>query len=53
RFSKSPTSFRLPAPLLGADSHQILGHLGLSDAEIEQLASDGVTSLGGFEGTGT
>ena len=53
RFSKSPTSFRLPAPLLGADSHQILGHLGLSDAEIEQLASDGVTSLGGIEGTGT
>ena len=53
RFSKSPTSFRLPAPLLGADSHQSLGHLGLSDAEIEQLASDGVTSLGGIEGTGT
>lgn len=52
RFSKSPTSFRLPAPLLGADSHQILGHLGLSDEEIEQLASEGVTSLGGAEGTG-
>ena len=53
RFSKSPTSFRLSAPLLGADSHQILGHLGLNDAEIEQLASDGVTSLGGVEGAGT
>lgn len=46
RFSKTPTSFRLPAPMLGADSHQILGHIGLSDEEIEQLASDGVTSLG-------
>jgi len=50
RFSKSPTSFRLPAPLLGADSHQILGHIGLSDDEIEQLAGDGVTSLGHPEG---
>jgi crotonobetainyl-CoA:carnitine CoA-transferase CaiB-like acyl-CoA transferase len=49
RFSKSPTSFRLPAPLLGADSHQILGHIGLSDEEIEQLAAEGVTSLGGPE----
>lgn len=46
RFSSTPTSFRLPAPLLGADSHQILGHIGLSDEEIEQLADDGVTSLG-------
>ena len=53
RFSKSPTSFRLPAPLLGADSHQILGHLGLSDEEIEQLASEGVTSLGSVEGAGS
>ncbi|MGI9364522.1 MAG: CaiB/BaiF CoA transferase family protein [Rhizobiaceae bacterium] len=46
RFSKTPTSFRLPAPTLGADSHQILGHTGLSDEEIEQLVTDGVTSLG-------
>jgi len=46
RFSQTPTSFRLPAPILGADSHQILGHIGLSDDEIEQLAGDGVTSLG-------
>nr|WHW29428.1 putative CoA transferase [uncultured bacterium] len=46
RFSATPTSFRLPAPALGADSHQILGHLGYTDAEIEQLASEGVTSLG-------
>ncbi len=46
QFSKTPTTFRLPAPSLGADSHQLLGHLGLSDAEIETLADDGVTSLG-------
>jgi len=46
RFSKTPTSFRLPAPVLGADSHQILGHIGLSDEEIEQLAKAGITSLG-------
>jgi crotonobetainyl-CoA:carnitine CoA-transferase CaiB-like acyl-CoA transferase len=46
RFSRTPTSFRLPAPMLGADSHQILGHIGFSDDEIEQLATDGVTSLG-------
>ena len=47
RFSQTPASFRLPAPTLGADSHQILGHLGLSDNEIEALAADGITSLGG------
>ncbi len=46
QFSKTPTAFRLPAPSLGADSHQLLGHLGLNDAEIEMLAADGVTSLG-------
>ncbi len=46
RFSQTPTSFRLPAPILGADSHQILGHIGLSDDEIEQMVSDGITSLG-------
>ena len=52
RFSQSPTSFRLPAPVLGADSHQILGHIGFSDAEIEQLAAEGITSLGNMEGNG-
>ena len=46
QFSKTPTAFRLPAPSLGADSHQLLGHLGLSDEEIEALAADGVTSMG-------
>ena len=46
RFSNTPTSFRLPAPSLGADSHQILGHLGLSDNEIEQLEHEGITSTG-------
>lgn len=46
RFSSTPTSFRHPAPMLGADSHQILGHLGFSDAEIEDLVACGVTSLG-------
>ena len=51
RFSRTPTSFRIPAPILGADSHQILGHIGLSDEEIEQLARDGVTSLGGHGDT--
>ncbi len=46
RFSKTPTAFRSPAPALGADSHQVLGLIGLSDEEIEQLAEDGITSLG-------
>ena len=46
RFSQTPTSFRLPAPILGADSHQILGHIGFSDDEIEQMAEAGITSLG-------
>ena len=46
RFSKTPTTMRHPAPSLGADSHQILGHIGLNDEEIETLAEEGVTSLG-------
>ena len=46
QFSKTPTIFSKPAPLLGADSHQILGHIGLSDEEIERLVEDGVTSMG-------
>ena len=46
QFSNTPTEFRLPAPSLGADSHQLLGHLGFSDEEIEALAEEGVTSLG-------
>ncbi len=46
RFSQTPSTFRAPAPALGADSHQVLSHLGLTDMEIEELAGSGVTSLG-------
>jgi crotonobetainyl-CoA:carnitine CoA-transferase CaiB-like acyl-CoA transferase len=46
RFSHTPTSIRHPAPALGGNSREILQEIGMSEPEIEKLASDGVTSLG-------
>jgi crotonobetainyl-CoA:carnitine CoA-transferase CaiB-like acyl-CoA transferase len=45
RFSDTPTSFRHPAPRLGQNSREILTELGLSESEIDKLASDGITSF--------
>ncbi len=46
RFSRTPTSFRLPAPGLGQHTREILTEAGLPESEIEALASEGVITLG-------
>ncbi|HEY3060973.1 MAG TPA: CoA transferase [Chloroflexota bacterium] len=43
RFSRTPGSVRFPGPALGQHNHDVYtGLLGLSDAELAQLAVDGV-----------
>jgi crotonobetainyl-CoA:carnitine CoA-transferase CaiB-like acyl-CoA transferase len=43
RFSAGPARFHTqPAPLLGQHNHELLGELGLSPSEIEELEGDGV-----------
>jgi crotonobetainyl-CoA:carnitine CoA-transferase CaiB-like acyl-CoA transferase len=44
QFSETPTSIRRPAPLLGEHTEQVLREvIGLSDAEIVELAAEGIT----------
>lgn len=38
---------RLPPPLLGQHSAEILGEIGLDDSDIEELAAQGVVGVGG------
>jgi formyl-CoA transferase len=40
-FSQSPSELRLPAPLLGQHSRQILSEAGLAAAEIDRMIGDG------------
>jgi crotonobetainyl-CoA:carnitine CoA-transferase CaiB-like acyl-CoA transferase len=42
RFDKTPTAIRRGAPMLGGQTEEILGELGLSAAEIAALRADGV-----------
>ncbi|MGV0687605.1 CaiB/BaiF CoA transferase family protein [Mycolicibacterium thermoresistibile] len=43
RLAKGPDRFhRHPAPLLGQHNHEVLGSLGLTDAEIAELEAEGV-----------
>jgi len=43
RFSNGPHTFhRDPAPLLGQNNHELLGSLGLTDAEIDELERQGI-----------
>lgn len=46
RFEETPTDFRLPAPVLGEHSEEILLQLGMQQDQIESLAQQGITSLG-------
>jgi crotonobetainyl-CoA:carnitine CoA-transferase CaiB-like acyl-CoA transferase len=41
KFSETPGAITRPAPLLGEHTREILGTLGFSDADIEQLRRDG------------
>ena len=42
RFDRTPARIRGPAPELGADTVAILGELGVSSAEIDELVASGV-----------
>jgi crotonobetainyl-CoA:carnitine CoA-transferase CaiB-like acyl-CoA transferase len=42
QLSETPSSIRRPPPALGADTHDVLLELGLSDAEIDDLRERGV-----------
>ena len=44
-FSKTPTTFRRPAPALGADTGAVLAEAGLSEDEIAALAAEGIAGL--------
>jgi len=44
KFAEAPSSCRLPAPELGADTQSVLASVGVSAAEIEQLRQTGVIS---------
>ena len=46
RASATPAAIRRPAPLLGEHTAEVLGELGLTRAEIERLAADGIVALG-------
>ena len=46
RASATPAAIRRPAPLLGEHTAEVFGELGLTRAEIERLAADGVVALG-------
>ena len=46
RLSETPGRLRLPAPALGEHTVEILGQLGIDEAVLDRLASDGVISIG-------
>ena len=47
RLSQTPGRLRRPAPALGEDTAEILGSLGLTDAQIDGLAREGIIRLAG------
>lgn len=46
KLSESPVAADIAAPRLGEHTHEILGELGLSDAELKTLAEQGVIGSG-------
>jgi crotonobetainyl-CoA:carnitine CoA-transferase CaiB-like acyl-CoA transferase len=42
RFDRTPTAIQRPAPALGADTDEVLGELGLTGADINDLRGKGV-----------
>ena len=47
RLSQTPGRLRRPAPALGEDTAEILGSLGVTDAQIDGLAREGIIRLAG------
>jgi len=47
RLSQTPGRLRRPAPALGEDTAEIVGSLGLTDAQIDGLAREGIIRLAG------
>ena len=43
RFSNTPVSYRLPPPLLGEHTHEILQSLGYSANDVQAMAADHAT----------
>jgi crotonobetainyl-CoA:carnitine CoA-transferase CaiB-like acyl-CoA transferase len=39
KFSKTPVSYRLPPPLLGEHTHEVLRGLGYSEEEVSAMSS--------------
>ena len=46
RLSDTPGSIRLHSPLLAADTRQVLGQFGYSEADMQRLVKAGVIRLG-------
>ena len=45
QFSRCETAFRHHPPRLGADAREVLGEIGVSEAEVDRLVSEGALAL--------
>jgi crotonobetainyl-CoA:carnitine CoA-transferase CaiB-like acyl-CoA transferase len=45
KFSETPVQYRRAPPLLGEHTREILGELGVDEAEISKLVESGVVTL--------